>query len=355
VPEVIAFDPSLENSLHCPYILMGFIEGKALGEVWHDKVSALSDVEERRSTNPKDIAKAILQLNKFTFTEGGRPEYSNGGRLMRIGAARQFDMHAIMEGTDQDKDTESLPWAYSGPFKDQFSYLLSLRNKKCQRPSDGAWEQGMDKLLRLFASWIPFDGLDDGINVPVSKHPFLLAHPDFDLRNILVDPATGHMTALVDWDNVCAVPRAQGNTCYPRWLTRDWDVTHYARQKNHGDTPANEIPPSDSPAELQNLRDQCEVLLQEAYEEIGGKGNIKRACRNTLMIDNLETAADDPCAHPYIMKTIMQKIKGVVWEEDLDDRVHLYDVAMNLAEGDLDEDVLCLLKKGFKHCYRMRE
>ncbi|KAK3063561.1 hypothetical protein LTS18_014535 [Coniosporium uncinatum] len=138
VPEVITLDPSLEKSLRCPYILMGFIEGKALGEVWHDKVSGLSDVEERRSTALKDIAKAILQLNKFTFTEGGRPEYSNDGRLMRIGAARQFDMHAIMEGTDQDKDTESLPQAYSGLFKKQFSYLLSLWNKKCQRPSDGA-------------------------------------------------------------------------------------------------------------------------------------------------------------------------------------------------------------------------
>jgi hypothetical protein len=70
---------------------------------------------------------------------------------------------------------------------------------------------GMAVLLRELVSWVPEPKGDKG---------FVLAHPDFDIQNVIVWEE-GELRGLIDWDGVAALPRSLGNERYPGWLTRD--------------------------------------------------------------------------------------------------------------------------------------
>jgi hypothetical protein len=60
------------------------------------------------------------------------------------------------------------------------------------------------------------DDEDDG-----DTHPFVLAHPDLSLHNIIID--TRGKFHFIGWSGVQAVPRAVGNEALPAWLCRDWN------------------------------------------------------------------------------------------------------------------------------------
>jgi Phosphotransferase enzyme family len=54
-----------------------------------------------------------------------------------------------------------------------------------------------------------------------NKGPFVLCHDDLNVQNILVDPATGHITAILDWDYASVKP-LQSLLAYPESLR--WDI-----------------------------------------------------------------------------------------------------------------------------------
>lgn len=72
-------------------------------------------------------------------------------------------------------------------------------------------------MLRLFIGWILAYHVET---------PFGLAHPDYDIQNVLVTE-DGTVCGLIDWDGVAAVPRSFGSESFPRWLTHDWDPFFY--------------------------------------------------------------------------------------------------------------------------------
>ncbi|KAL2023919.1 hypothetical protein VTK56DRAFT_696 [Thermocarpiscus australiensis] len=63
-----------------------------------------------------------------------------------------------------------------------------------------------------------------------STEGFVLCSPDFDSQNILVDDE-GNVTGLIDWDHVQTVPPCVGYSCYPSWITRDWNPLMYGWPK----------------------------------------------------------------------------------------------------------------------------
>ncbi|KLJ05688.1 hypothetical protein EMPG_10867 [Blastomyces silverae] len=111
-----------------------------------------------------------------------------------------------------DDDIEPAIYYEAGPFvgpRDFLFCLLSLNKAKQPTHEIGI---GMLKLLHLFLQW-----------APAPQDPkFVLTHPDLNMQNILVFE-DGSMRALIDWDDVAAVPCLVGNKKYPSWLTRDWD------------------------------------------------------------------------------------------------------------------------------------
>jgi len=85
VPEVYSFDASFDNPINCPFILMEFIAGIPLSDCWFDKGASKALVAERRARTLQDLAVAMVQMNKFTYTLGGSPTFDEDGHPIGIG------------------------------------------------------------------------------------------------------------------------------------------------------------------------------------------------------------------------------------------------------------------------------
>jgi hypothetical protein len=54
-------------------------------------------------------------------------------------------------------------------------------------------------------------------------HPYVLALPDFGSQNLIADPETGEIKALIDWDGANTMPRYIGWSTAPDWLSEDFE------------------------------------------------------------------------------------------------------------------------------------
>lgn len=84
LPEVFAFNNSSQNQLNCPFILISFIEGKKLSDVWFDKSSPKDIVQARRTRSLQNIAASMIQLDKYSFEKGGSLVFDRQDQLSDI-------------------------------------------------------------------------------------------------------------------------------------------------------------------------------------------------------------------------------------------------------------------------------
>lgn len=112
LPDVLDFSPTTENPLRCPYIIMTFISGMPLYDVWFgERNGASSDATRLRRTRAlEDIASAMVQLEKFSFSTGGRLLFGEDERPSGIGPMRKVDKRAMLERwfIHQDPDNDPI-------------------------------------------------------------------------------------------------------------------------------------------------------------------------------------------------------------------------------------------------------
>ncbi|KAJ9483752.1 hypothetical protein VN97_g9642 [Penicillium thymicola] len=196
IPEVFSYDNTCKNKLKVPFILMEFIEGRPLRDVWHDKESPKEVVQARRTRCLQDIAAAYLQLGKYTFNE---PKFL------------RFDDQDCLIGVVPVEDDP-----FSG-LKVDYTSLLDGWGK-----DEFELQRELLKLLRMFADWTP---------EPIAGKSFVMAHPNPNIFNFLVSD-DGSVRAILDWHNAQAEPPSIGNEAYPLWLMLDWDPTVYGWTKD---------------------------------------------------------------------------------------------------------------------------
>lgn len=386
VPEVFGFDASFDNALDSPFILMEFIQGIPLYEWWFDKSSSREVLEQRREQILRDVAKASVQLNRYTFDQGGAPDFGHEGNIV-IGPLRILDTQAMLVRLGTDDPDETGIFRELGPYKDLEPFISCLLDHS--KPPSDQFSQGVYKLLRLFIEWIP---REDSVTVP----GFVLTHPDFDIQNVLVSEE-GRLCSLIDWDGVTAVPRCLGNERYPSWLTCDWNPARYSfkavppegvepGEETKSDKPEKYEEPKDpsryenSPEELAFYRAMYQRIIASCIAEREsdvqpGMSKMEAATkitRNSCIIQSLHIAATDPMSADAIVEKIFDEISNIDKEnpgqqsssideeatengygdlaDDVDheyDDLYLYDVACDLAEGKFDEGQLQRLKVGF--------
>lgn len=390
VPEVFDFNASFDNELNVPFILMEFIPGIPLYECWFDKSCSKEKLEQRREQILQDVAKATLQLNKFTFDQGGAPVFGQEGDIV-IGPLRIIDVQAMCKRTETDDPDNTAIFRELGPFMDWKSFICCLLDTTKQ-PAD-EYSQGVTKLLRLYIEWFPKEE-------SMMKPGFVLTHPDLDIQNILVSKE-GRLKSLIDWDGVAAVPRCLGNERYPSWLTRDWDPAKYGfvAEPEEGFEPGEEPGPDkpgdneesedpneneNSPEELAHYRAMYQQMIASCMAENESsralpaktdKESINAAVkltRNSCVIESLYIAATDPLTTDLIVEKIFNEISEIdkktlrqrrlnisekVTEdgdedyfaelEDKDKELYLGDITFALAVGNLDEGQLERLRVGF--------
>ncbi|KAI9827423.1 MAG: hypothetical protein M1819_006964 [Sarea resinae] len=346
-PEVYLWDASLDNELHCPFILMDYVAGIPLYDCWFDRNIPRDLLESRRKQILRDLAKAMVQMNQFAFSKGGAPLFNEDGQLRSIGPMRNVDVNAMLVLTrDDDTADPDAVFCESGPFSDYKSFFLCMLDRRDAPPDE--FSQGLYKLLRLFINWISESD-------PQDEHGFVLTHPDLDIQNVIVSEE-GSIQGLIDWDGVSAVPRCIGNDRYPSWLTRDWDEVCYRYSAGPECNKATLL--ENSPEELEKYRalyarfiessfnsTQCggattTTPIDEAGEANLATGSFQRPwTRGSLLLENLQIAADDPVCTHTIMVRLFEEIKRVLKGNEDGNQLRS-DLSTSLTGGDREDKVV---------------
>lgn len=164
-------------------------------------------------------------------------------------------------------------------------------------------------------------------------------------------------------------------------MTRDWDPAKYGYCYGREGADAEYL--ENSPEELSRYRAMYLQFMEQCLTKDGGsKGSFSectinsilfdgsaKITRSSIVVENLQIAADDPVCTFEIVNKIFDEVAKRVHESHqissqgdprvesanshsssgkLKDDFHLYEVACALAKGELDQRRMSLLKNGFK-------
>ena len=326
VPEVFAFDVSLENELGCPFILMEFIHGKPLNEVWFPQGVSQPKREQIRTRALHGIAEAMTQLNLFAFDQGGSLLFDAKGNVAGVGSSNVVDLetqYAKMRSKDYDN---TMTFCQHGPFVDPTSYLPSLLDAREKKGERCEVEEGAYKLLRLFIEWSVTRGKTE-------EKPFVLAHADLDYQNILVNN-DGSLAGIIDWDGVAAVPRYIGCQSFPKFLTQDYEPANYAYDVEAGKPIEGYL--ADSPAGLACYRAMYAQFM-ESYLSIGDQVNLTKSRQHAAHVRKSRKYAADLTRGSLVTTTLHLAAKAPsVMKRSM---VHLFDQIEELTAAHWPEEV----------------
>ncbi|KAL4967824.1 phosphotransferase family protein [Aspergillus stella-maris] len=330
LPEVVDFSSTTDNPLHCPYIIMCFVTGAPLYNVWFghrlNKDVSHETTHSRRVRALEGISKAMLQLDKFTSSS---PATLRDGTL--DGRLRRVDHQAMLQkmfsgAEDADNDPIYVECPTSNDPKVYYTLFLD------EHPPTHKVQQGVGLILRQLIAWIP---------EPSGADPFVLAHPDFDVQNFLVSE-DGELLSIIDWDGVSTVPRSIGNRRYPGWLTRDWDPAMYGYEPSMDDGVEPEGVWEDSPETLAQYRGIYIALMAEH----SGSSSGVNLTQMSLLTENLGIAVEDPRCRSKVVSKFVHEIYAAAGERPLEP-IDYSDILHSFADGNVEDEVMEILRKGF--------
>ncbi|KAK4139424.1 kinase-like domain-containing protein [Dichotomopilus funicola] len=291
VPQVIAFSSSDDNELGYEWILMERMPGEPLRTLW----SSMPD--EARVKVFAELAAHVKQLVSLRFSKFGNLYFSDVAKHVlpsdtSIPSKLPIDDKAVDKDIGHDGrfvlgrlvsqefffDKRVYYPGSRGPFETTREWVdmrVALLEKRLQElsPIEGqAWycendrelDRNKDRVYKLFDEFkaliphlVPHDNGPEDIGI--------LFHDDLSEHNLLLDPVTFKLTAVVDWESVSILPAYEAYDARPAWLSdRDWRPTplvHLARG----------IPPNDEFITADKLRRVGEMgPSRQKYHSIVG-------------------------------------------------------------------------------------
>lgn len=204
VPKVVCWSDNAETSIiGCDFTLLSFEKGTELAEVWQD-VDMNSIV--------KQTAKIYLEMARFSdesvFSKMGGLVYDEGTGTYMAGPWIEETTYTLEEYAQNVQGSgcklEFSALQVGGPF-DEFSEYVVARLRRDQviwenhaqctklAASHGPFVQQMSHVLQLCET-------NTRVRSLLNSERFCIHHNDFHLHNILVDPATSQITAVLDWE-----------------------------------------------------------------------------------------------------------------------------------------------------------
>ncbi|KAI0147553.1 hypothetical protein GGR57DRAFT_255265 [Xylariaceae sp. FL1272] len=228
VPDVIGAKYEADDECNVPYLIMEFVEGKRLTDVWfgydREEYTDVGALRRRREKILESVADAMLRLGRFQFDEGGSPVFDEESQQCHVGPVSELDIQMMVDRWYQNEGQDkTLLWKDLGPWHDTFGMYTALLDA---HPPVTEMERGVYAGLRLFLGEIrepaEFDPPSD-TDLEGRQGNFVLCHPDLNLRNIIMAEDGTTIKAIVGWDGARIAPRSIGNLSFPRWLVRDFN------------------------------------------------------------------------------------------------------------------------------------
>ncbi|KAI1359109.1 hypothetical protein F5Y08DRAFT_88107 [Xylaria arbuscula] len=296
VPEVIDADCRPDNEVGVPWLLMEYVEGRRLEDVWFTQDEGRrvhgdrgGSLKQRREVILRNVAKAMLELGKYEFDNGGALVFDKrqGELADRTGPLRELDIKAMVLRWFQDEDCSSTPlYCSTEPWEQPRDIYTAFLGDWTPETAD---EKGVDELLRLLIDQIReprmqgtsgervIRGLSDikrtgpGKQAQTKMKKFVLAHPDLSMRNIVLAKDGTTIKAILGWDGARAAPRSIGNEALPSWLVRDFNPFVWRWKPDAEYSRTNHVRPEchrfeDSPWELRELRAFYASTVRELKE-----------------------------------------------------------------------------------------
>ncbi|KAL5334417.1 hypothetical protein BJX70DRAFT_402634 [Aspergillus crustosus] len=314
VPEVYDFKDSTDNELRVPFILMEYIDGRPLGKVWYDKSGPADVADATRTQILRDVATAIVQMNKFGFKGKGAILYDeDGSPTGEVGPYRVLDAEAMRNqrknAADHDGEDNVDIFREVAPTSDlrEAAFADSLDHNPI---FDDDFGKGLRKLMDIL-----IDVAIDKCTEEEQQGPkFVLTHPHFDIQSFIISKEDGHLKAIIHWTGAITEPQCiLGNERYPSWLTRDWDeVVYYYNEETDN---RREL----SPQQLERYRGIYRNIVGHASDNPAAK----KVVYNSLPLENLQIAAAGPMFTYTVMRRIIEEVtKKAIACDSKDSRDH---------------------------------
>lgn len=218
IPHVHAYDCANNNVLGHPYVIMDYVHGTRLIDVWNEPSWWSGERTKQRLL--ASIAGYMVELSKHEFDHIGRLDRTEPGGTYHV---VPFPAHSIFDHDFKPSKPQF------GPFISTHTFLRTVLEEHWNGADCSLPVKALVAILQMYLGIIP-DARYDGA-------PFVLGHPDLDSQNIILDDA-GDVVAFIDWDGIATYPRQIGALAYPSWLTVDWDPLMYDgyKKKPHYDT-----------------------------------------------------------------------------------------------------------------------
>ncbi|KAI1495942.1 hypothetical protein F5X99DRAFT_94794 [Biscogniauxia marginata] len=286
VPEVIDADCSAHNEIHVPYLIMEYVQGRRLEDVWFDTTDQDDEalIMEKRARILEHVAKAMVQLGQYEFDSGGMPLFDGEGVLVGTGPLRELDVQTMIACWFANEDCERTPvYRGVGPWNEPEDMYTAMLDEYTPVTETG---EGVDKLLRLLIRLVrePRAELRTTVKTTARRtqqergkgKKFVLAHPDLSMRNIIIAD-DGSVKAILGWDGARAAPRSLGNEALPRWLVRDFNPFVWRWQPAPDFWRRDHVPPEcnrfeDAPWTLRELRGRyVQIIARLKGEKRSGR------------------------------------------------------------------------------------
>ncbi|KAI0201794.1 hypothetical protein F4808DRAFT_469104 [Astrocystis sublimbata] len=360
VPAVIDADCSVDNDVGAPWLLMEFVQGRRLEDVWFgldgsDESRRGKGIDEhllreRREMILTNLANAMLQLGKYTFARGGALVFDqHNGELVGTGPLRILDIQAMVDRWFADEACETTPiYRAAGPWDDTGDVYTACLDAY---PSTSVSSTGANELIKLLLGHIREPGscreiksrkgkekvkkiVGGGVDRDEKEKPkgFVLMHADLSMRHIILDQDGTTIKAILGWDAARAAPRSIGNEALPAWLVRDFnpflyrwrppdDVRRNGRRGVSMTLEGNRF--EDSPWTLRELREfyagvMMELKMHRRPRKQGREGNDDdqygaqedsdvNITKQSLLAMTLHTAIRDPRCRVAALRRLLEK------------------------------------------------
>lgn len=228
IPDLIAYDASEENPIAHEYTLLSMARGVALSEIY----GSLSDEQMTRILD--QLIDFLSQLHAHPWTGIGGLEVSADGevRLAQIVDETFWQVPEIEKLWPPGETVATLN--IQGPFPTHVA-LVSAQVQTYMhliRTHDNlAFMRDTLPRLEAFIAELASPQRAEDLN----KFPLRLAHKDLHMANLIFDPTTGKITAVLDWEFSGVVPFTKWN---PRrsflWNGREDDISLDEKQRLMG-------------------------------------------------------------------------------------------------------------------------